>query len=110
MVDQKEKTSVEKFRELQDEIYMLFQKKNSDYGDAFKENGSIGTLIRIKEKVGRLKNFINIGPHGITYKNTLPNVVDESIRDTLMDLNSYSLMMLMLLDEESQLQSQIQSL
>ena len=105
MVDQKEKTSVEKFRELQDEIYELFQKKNSDYGDAFKENGSIGTLIRIKEKVGRLKNFINIGPHGITYKNTLPNVVDESIRDTLMDFNSYSFMMLMLLDEEPQLQS-----
>ena len=99
-------TSVEKFRELQDEIYELFQKKNGDYGDAFKENGSIGTLIRIKEKVGRLKNFINIGPHGITYKKTSPNVVDESIRDTLMDLNSYTLMMLMLLDEESQSQSQ----
>lgn len=94
-------TSVEKFRELQNEIFELFQKKNGDYGDAFKENGSIGTLIRIKEKVGRLKNFINIGPHGITYKKTAPNVVDESLRDTLMDLNSYSLMMLMLLDEES---------
>ena len=101
MADQREKTSVEKFRELQDEIYELFQKKNGDYGDAFKENGSIGTMIRIKEKVGRLKNFIQVNPQGITYKTTRPNVVDESLRDTLMDLNSYSLMMLMLLDEEA---------
>jgi len=92
--------SISKFRKLQDEIYELFQKKNKDYGDAFKENGSIGTLIRIKEKVGRLKNFINIDSRGITYKERKPNVVDESLRDTLMDLNSYSLMMLMLLEEE----------
>jgi len=35
--------SISKFRKLQDEIYELFQKKNKDYGDAFKENGSIGT-------------------------------------------------------------------
>ena len=77
------------------------KKKNGDYGDAFKENGSIGTMIRIKEKVGRLKKFIQVNPQGITYKTTRPNVVDESLRDTLMDLNSYSLMMLMLLDEEA---------
>ena len=46
MANQREKTSVVQFRELQDEIYELFQKKNGDYGDAFKENGSIGTMIR----------------------------------------------------------------
>ena len=100
MEENKIKTSAEKFRDLQDEIYRLFVNKNIDYGDAFKENGSIGTLIRIKEKVGRLNNFIQINSEGITYKKSKPNVIDESLRDTLMDLNSYSLMMLMLLDEE----------
>ena len=101
-IDNSVDNSISKFRKLQDEIYELFQKKNKDYGDAFKENGSIGTLIRIKEKVGRLKNFIKIDSRGITYKERKPNVVDESLRDTLMDLNSYSLMMLMLLEEEKE--------
>ena len=94
-------SSVEQFKRLQGEIFELFQKKNADYGDAFKENGSIGTFIRIKEKVGRLKNFVTVTPQGITYKTTRPNVTDESIRDTLIDLNCYTLMMLMLLEEET---------
>lgn len=100
MTTQSEKSSVQKFRELQDEIYELFKKKNGDYGDAFKENGSIGTFIRIKEKIGRLKSFVNIDSHGITYKTESQNIVDESMRDTLVDLSSYTIMMLMLLDEE----------
>ena len=74
-------------------------KKNEDYGDAFKENGSIGTLIKF-QKSSRLKNFVTIDANGITYKKT--NKHFESIKDTLIDLNSYTLMMLLLLEKEGQ--------
>lgn len=93
-------STIKQFRSFQDEIYELFKKKNEDYGDAFKENGSIGTLIRISEKSSRLKNFVTIDANGITYKKN--NKHFESIKDTLMDLNSYTLMMLLLLEKEGQ--------
>ena len=75
---------------IQAEALELFKKKNIDYGDAFATYGTIGVLMRIQDKLNR---FISITKNGINLVN------DESLRDTLIDLNNYSAMSLMLIDE-----------
>lgn len=73
-----------------DEAIKLFAKKNSDYGDAFAEQGTVGVLVRIMDK---LKRFQKITGDSITLVDT------ESLRDTLLDLHNYSAMAIMLMDE-----------
>ena len=82
---------IEQLQTVQKEGLELFKKKNSDYGDAFAEFGTIGVLMRIQDK---LKRGINIS------KTKVELVNDETIRDTLIDLHNYAAMGLMLLDEK----------
>jgi len=82
---------VSQMKKVQLECLELFTKKNSDYGDAFANYGTIGVLVRMGDKIQRLQS--------ITSKNiTLIN--SESLRDTLIDLHNYSAMAIMLLDEQ----------
>ena len=82
---------VSQMKKVQLEGLELFTKKNSDYGDAFANYGTIGVLVRMGDKIQRLQS--------ITSKNiTLIN--SESLRDTLIDLHNYSAMAIMLLDEQ----------
>jgi hypothetical protein len=74
---------------IQAEALELFTRKNKDYGDAFATFGLIGVLIRIEDKI---KRALTIQQNQIT-------LVDESIRDTLIDLHNYAAMALMLKDE-----------
>jgi hypothetical protein len=69
----------------------LFKRKNSDYGDAFAEYGTVGVLVRMGDKIKRLQNIS---------KTQIQLVNDEQLRDTLIDLHNYSAMAIMLLDEE----------
>ena len=82
--------TIEQFRKIQNEGYDLFKKKNSDYGDGFKNYGTIGVLVRMGDKTRRLSSI---------EKNKIINVNDESLRDTLIDLHNYSAMAIMLMDE-----------
>ena len=75
---------------IQLEARNLFEKKNSDYGDAFATYGPIGVLVRIGDKIQRLQS---IDKKGITL------VEDEKLRDTLIDLHNYAAMAIMLMDE-----------
>jgi len=75
---------------IQLEARSLFEKKNSDYGDAFATYGPIGVLVRIGDKIQRLQS---IDKKGITL------VEDEKLRDTLIDLHNYAAMAIMLMDE-----------
>ena len=77
---------------VQNEALELFKKKNSDYGDAFANYGTIGVLIRMGDKISRLQSITN---KNISLINT------ESLRDTLIDLHNYSAMAVMLLDEKN---------
>ena len=77
-------------REIQKEAAELFDKKNKDYGNAFAENGAIGVLVRIGDKISRLKNIT---------KNKISLVEEEKLRDTLLDLHNYAAMAIMLLDD-----------
>jgi len=82
---------------LHDEICMelnkLYVDKNHDYGDSFgkgfKEYGIIMPIIRLEDKLNRLKMLIKS-----------ENKVDESIDDTLRDLANYAIMTLIEYREE----------
>lgn len=77
---------------VQNEAFMLFKKKNADYGDAFAIYGPTGVIMRMQDK---LQRYISINKTGI-------NLVDtESLRDTLIDLHNYAAMAIMLLDEDA---------
>ena len=81
---------VEQLKTVQEEALDLFKRKNADYGDAFAQDGTIGVLIRLGDKINRLKNIS---------KTNITLVETESLRDTLIDLHNYSAMAIMLLDE-----------
>ena len=83
---------VEIFRKVQDECYELFKKKNTDYGNAFEDYGTIGILVRMNDKIRRA---ININNKQITLVN------DENLRDTLVDLHNYCALAITLLDKDS---------
>lgn len=68
----------------------LFELKNKDYGDSFANYGTVGVLMRMKDKLNR---YQSITRNGVTLVN------DEQLRDTLIDLHNYSAMAVMLLDE-----------
>ena len=86
----KSENRVHQMKTIQAEALELFKKKNIDYGDSFATYGMIGVLMRTQDKLNR---FISITKNGINLVN------DESLRDTLIDLNNYSAMSLMLIDE-----------
>jgi hypothetical protein len=74
------------------EIHDSYIRKDTDYGSSFAqmfaEFGLLSTVIRLSDKLGRLKT--------LTQQEAL--VKDESIRDTLMDLANYAVMTVMELD------------
>lgn len=79
------------FDDVTKELKELYVSKNSDYGDSFNdllyEFGLITVVIRLQDKMNRLKTIAkNDGEY---------TVKDETIRDTLMDLANYAIMALM---------------
>ena len=66
------------------------RRKNSDYGDAaykgYKKYGDYYFLTQLHNKFTRLEN--------LTINNTKPQVEDESIDDTLLDMANYAVMYL----------------
>lgn len=84
----------DKFKHLCNEISDLYARKNADYGDSFgisiKKYGPIAGLTRISDKFNRLENLM---------LNKNQRVNDESIKDTLLDLASYALMLAMEMEE-----------
>jgi hypothetical protein len=91
LIDENKRTEmniISAFLDLQNEGLELFKKKNTDYGDAFAEYGLIGVLMRIGDKIQRYL--------AIT-KNKEILVIDEKIKDTIIDLYNYSTMGLMLI-------------
>lgn len=64
-----------------------YRRKNSDYGNSFSKNfieyGFVSSLIRLDDKINRYYQL---------KKSSVQNVKDESIKDTLIDCASYSLM------------------
>ncbi|QTJ54258.1 nucleotide modification associated domain-containing protein [Dolosigranulum pigrum] len=82
------------FKDLLDELLETYEKKNSDYGDSFKQThlqfGEIAGLVRISDKVNRLVSLSKKTPDNQNY---------ESKRDTYMDLANYCLMQVLVMEE-----------
>jgi hypothetical protein len=86
-----QKKRLQQLMDVQNEAFMLFRKKNADYGDAFAKYGPTGVIMRIEDKMQR---YLSISKSGV-------NLVDtETLRDTLIDLHNYAAMAIMLLDEK----------
>jgi hypothetical protein len=82
---------IEQMKAVQQEGLELFRKKNTDYGDAFADYGTVGVIMRMGDKIRRCMTITN---SGVNLINT------ETLRDTLIDLHNYSAMAIMLLDED----------
>lgn len=78
---------VEQHKLICEELNKLYEKKNHDYGDSFgisfKEEGMAMARIRLGDKLNRFKTLS---------RSNRQEVVDESIRDTLVDLANYAIM------------------
>ena len=78
-----------------DELRETYEKKNADYGNSFEnsldKHGMIAGIVRMDDKMSRLIS--------LNSKNE-QQVMDESMRDTLMDLANYAIMSVMWLDEQ----------
>ena len=76
------------------ELNNIYEKKNADYGNSFEnsldKHGLIAGIVRMDDKMSRLIS--------LNSKNE-QQVMDESLRDTLMDLANYAIMSVMWLDE-----------
>ena len=85
---------IEKHLEICKKLNSLYEAKNADYGDSFgksyKEYGLTMSLIRLEDKLNRLKSL----------NKSKSAKVKESIEDTLADLAHYSIMTLIELEEE----------
>lgn len=81
----------EKFRQITTEMLNTYIAKNHDYGDSFsksfEEFGLISSIIRLSDKLNRLKKL----------KNSTAKT-DEPIRDTLLDMANYCILTIMELD------------
>lgn len=87
MNKQEMSNSVERFKEITNELSNLYKNKNTNYGNSFgelyEELGPISGLVPLHNKLNRLK-------HLITTENKDNKF--ESIEDTLKDLASYAIM------------------
>lgn len=76
-----------------DELTDLYRRKNHDYGDSFHLSyvkwGLPMAAIRLGDKLQRFETLIRA-----------ESQVDESVRDTLVDLANYSIMTLIELDRK----------
>ena len=88
-------TKVDKLKKLQDEQLKLYELKNAKYGDSFgisvHKYGLISALTRMSDKWNRIENLILIDDNGTE---------DESLRDSLIDLATYSLMSIIELEDK----------
>ena len=77
------------FRYITEEMTNLYLRKNTDYGDAFKESldedGLLVSKIRMNDKFKRFSQLISNDA----------KIDDETMEDTLIDLANYTVMTLM---------------
>lgn len=93
-MEQSPKDKVARFRQITEAMADLYEKKDKDYGGSYEKSikryGAVAGLVRISDKFNRLENLMLNGECEIK---------DESIKDTLMDLANYSIMLYMEVEE-----------
>ncbi|MEK6530993.1 MAG: nucleotide modification associated domain-containing protein [Deltaproteobacteria bacterium] len=84
-------TTIDRFKDIQFEAAEVFKRKNKDYGDSFKEDGILGIMIRMKDKLNRYITLAKAGGEAACR--------DESLRDTLLDFHNYAVMAIICAEE-----------
>lgn len=84
---------MEEFKKITEEMKKLYEIKNKNYGNSFseqfKEHGLTSSIIRLDDKLRRLKSL---------NKQSIDGTDDESIRDTFIDMANYCVLTIMELD------------
>jgi arginine utilization protein RocB len=79
--------TVERFKEITEEMQELCKRKNSDYGasvnDTYQKYGMTAYLVRLEDKLNRARNLALKGNQ---------EVEDERLRDTLIDMANYCIL------------------
>lgn len=77
------------FLEITEEMYQTYLKKNADYGNSFDQSldefGLTAAVVRMQDKLNRLKKLSRNFEEA-------PEVADESVGDTLLDLANYAIL------------------
>ena len=85
------------FKDILQDMNDLHERKNHDYGDSFSKSfnefGLVSAVVRMSDKMERLKSLCK-----------KEQMVDESIRDTLIDLACYSVMALVEINKSETMQ------
>ena len=88
------KSNLDYYKEILDGMYDLYERKNNDYGSAIeasiRELGLIYTVCLLNNKMLRIKNLV---------VNDKRPMVDESIRDTLLDMAGYAIETVRVIDQ-----------
>ncbi len=71
---------LKQFKNIQEKSFDLVKHKNNDYGFSFIEDGYEGVLIRMSDKMNRLRTLSS----GVKKE-----VDNENLKDTIMDLQNY---------------------
>ena len=83
------------FTALTQEMAQTYEDKNADYGNSFDKSldefGLVASLVRMTDKLNRAKQLSKQDAR-----------VDESMRDTLMDLANYAVMTVLRMETESE--------
>ncbi|MCF0114073.1 MAG: DUF1599 domain-containing protein [Erysipelotrichaceae bacterium] len=83
---------MKKFEEVLNEMNEIYIKKNHDYGNSFDQSldkfGMVAGVVRLSDKMNRLETLMNTNAY-----------VSESVRDTLIDMANYSVMLVRWLDD-----------
>lgn len=89
MREKKDGVDLDPFLEITEEMYQTYLKKNADYGNSFDQSldefGLTASVVRIQDKLNRLKKLSRNFEEA-------PEVVDESVGDTLLDLANYAIL------------------
>ena len=86
---------IEKFKEITEEMVELYERKNSDYGDSVHDTyvkyGPVSFLVRMEDKLNRARTLVQKGNQKVN---------DEKVRDTLIDLANYSILLITEMERE----------
>lgn len=99
MNNQQIKQDQKRFLNILLECGKLRYKKFKQYGDCYKDFGVLGITLRLNDKINRIKNYYENQHKNPLITNEIEKS-DESIKDTLKDICNYSIMGLMILENE----------
>lgn len=91
-----EPQNVVRFRQIANDMADTYKRKNADYGNSFSNTVAkygVGTaLARIDDKLSRATNLLQNGNQQVN---------DEAVTDTLKDLATYAIMLLMEIENKN---------